>query len=260
MRPLPRKIRASLRAAVSYFRHRGLREEDVFLASYPRSGNTWIKFMLAELMINKGVNFNSVETVIPYVGAHQDAVQLWHGGRIIKTHEKFRREYKRSIYIVRDGRDVAVSYYHMWLRHNQGDFSAFLKRFLDGEIDYYGTWPDNVESWLKARKSAQVLVVKYEECLHDPQVTLLRILEYAGVSVDEMRLQECILSNKPERMKAKELLPKHQNVRKGVAGDWMNYFSPSDLELFMNRAGATLVKLGYPGMEMKDSSAELKIL
>ena len=39
----------ALRSAVVYEHHRGLRAEDIFIASYPRSGNTWIRFVLADL-------------------------------------------------------------------------------------------------------------------------------------------------------------------------------------------------------------------
>lgn len=242
---MPPRGQLAMRQALNYVRHRGLSQSDVFLASYPRSGNTWLKFMLAELIAGHEVDFKSCEDVIPHVGFHHRAVRLANGTRVIKTHEKFRKEYQRAIYVVRDGRDVAVSYYHLWLRANRGDFQSFLKSFVAGKVDYVGPWRDNVESWLKARDQSQVIVVRYEDCLAEPVDAMRRLADFIGVRLNNDQLEESIRRNSTEKMRGKEVASSLPNVRKGVAGDWRNHFTDNDLKLFLRGAGDMLAYLGY---------------
>lgn len=242
---VPPRGQFAMRRALNYVRHRGLGHNDVFLASYPRSGNTWLKFMLAELITGHDVDFKSCEYVIPHVGFHHRAVRLPNGSRVIKTHEKFRKEYQRAIYIVRDGRDVAVSYYYLWLRENRGDFQSFLKDFVVGKVDFVGPWHDNVASWLDAKDRSQVLIIKYEDCLAEPREAMRRLSEFIGLKLSSDRLEESIRRNSTEKMRGKEIAGALPNVRKGVAGDWRNHFTDDDLELFLRRAGDMLAHLGY---------------
>jgi hypothetical protein len=88
--------------------------DDVFLTSYPRSGNTWTRFLVGNLAhTEEAVTFLNVERLVPDMNKHGD-YYLRHlpRPRILKSHEVFDPRYKRVIYIVRDPRDVAVSNYH----------------------------------------------------------------------------------------------------------------------------------------------------
>src|SRR5207253_5494584 len=88
--------------------------DDVFLVSYPRSGNTWTRFLIGNLLsINEPVNFANIESKIPEIYNNPNRkLRRLPRPRIIKSHEVFDPRYKKVIYIVRDPRDVAVSYYH----------------------------------------------------------------------------------------------------------------------------------------------------
>lgn len=104
-------------------RHRTLGSADVPVAAYPKSGSTWLRFLLAEAVTGRTADFQSVGDVIPYVGKQRGAPHvLPSGGRLVKTHEPYRPEYRTSVYLVRDIRDVVVSYYYMyrWLRYYRG--------------------------------------------------------------------------------------------------------------------------------------------
>ncbi len=84
--------------------------DDVFLTSYPRSGNTWMRFLVGNLVHEKeAVTFLNLERLLPdmYIHSDRDMRSMPHP-RVIKSHECFDPRYKRVVYIVRDPRDVAV--------------------------------------------------------------------------------------------------------------------------------------------------------
>src|SRR5215472_5789172 len=104
--------KTALRVPVLWFRHREIRPTDVFLASYPRSGSTWVRFTAYEAMTGNPSEFGIVNSSFPTVGEHFHAPELLAGGgRFIGTHEKYRTAYQRAIYLIRDVRDVALSQY-----------------------------------------------------------------------------------------------------------------------------------------------------
>src|ERR1700685_1517671 len=87
--------------------------DDTFLVSFPRSGNTWIRFLIANLL-NPGieVSFTNIERLIPDTASKSSRTMKREARpRIIKSHEYFDVRYPKVIYIVRDPRDVALSYY-----------------------------------------------------------------------------------------------------------------------------------------------------
>src|ERR1700688_3546261 len=88
--------------------------DDVFLVSYPRSGNTWTRFLISNLIYQEEpTTFANIEKRIPEIYFNADhAMRKLPRPRILKSHECFQPHYKHVICIVRDPRDVAVSFYH----------------------------------------------------------------------------------------------------------------------------------------------------
>src|SRR3979411_2209391 len=88
--------------------------DDVFLVSYPRSGNTWTRFLIGNLVHqDEPVTFSNIESRITDIYFHPDhRMRRLSRPRILKSHECFQPHYRQIIYIVRDPRDVAVSFYH----------------------------------------------------------------------------------------------------------------------------------------------------
>jgi hypothetical protein len=170
------------------------------LASFPRSGNSWTKLMLAELLAGSAeVNSRSKEWLVPAVGEHLQSPRLLPGGgRLIKTHEPYCRAYGRSIYLVRDVRDVAVSFRELRIREgfDEDSFKDFLVRFARGAVGGYGSWQEHVASWLAvADVGSDILVVRYEELVKDPAIKLGEMARFLGVSADEAHLREIVGNN-----------------------------------------------------------------
>src|SRR5437016_6350421 len=86
--------------------------DDIFLVSYPRSGNTWTRFLIGNLIYpDQPVTFANIESRIPEIYFNPDRVmRRLPCPRILKSHECFQPLYRHVIYIVRDPRDVAISF------------------------------------------------------------------------------------------------------------------------------------------------------
>ncbi len=236
---------------------------DAFLVSYPKSGNTWLKFMLTHLLSGREADFDNPARVIAEVGSHRSAPSvLPGGGRLIKSHEPYsgpqKRSYHRAIYLIRDGRDVAVSYYYTLIRRGlfQGDFGPFLELFLAGGVDGYGPWHEHVESWLDSplRQRGSLLVLRYEDVLAEPVDRLSEAMEFVGVPVDQARAEETVRAYSADRMRERERASEFHTkkkrkdimfVRTASAGDWADTFSAEDTELFERVTGDLLERLGY---------------
>ena len=91
--------------------------DDVFIVSYPRSGNTWMRFLVGELVFQKEIDFHNLRELIPDIyiyGCTHSFLESLNRPRYIKSHEPYDPRYPKVIYLVRDPRDVAISYYN-WL-------------------------------------------------------------------------------------------------------------------------------------------------
>jgi hypothetical protein len=274
-----RAARTSLNVPLNWLRHRGLDSTDVFLASYPRSGQHWTRFLLFEILTGKSADFDILEDVIPKMGAHGKAPAILpEGGRLIQTHQPWRMEYKRAINLVRDVRDVVLSDYAMdesldLARHfDITDFDSYLMPWLHGKVQTMGSWQDHVNSWLDSplSRNGNLLVIKYEDMRKDPYDVLIQMVNFIGAPLDKPAIRDAIANNSLERMRAKEDSSKkyapqalgrksgeeYRFVRKGSVGGWRARMTDAQARLIERYAGNALSCLGYP-IECEVSSKEM---
>lgn len=251
--------RTRLRTPLVWIRHLGLESRDVFLASYPRSGNTMLRFPLAEILSSVPTSFDHVQRIVPEIGVHVHAFPLLpSGGRLIKTHEAYRQKYRRAIYVVRDVRDVALSAYAresaMGLLGG-ASFDEYLEPFLQGKMSRWGAWQEHIEGWLNSpiARSGNLLLLRFEEIRHDIAGAVRDSLKFLGISAEEDRVQRACFDNSIEKMRAKEeqsaTLPKTGEggglIRAGLVQDWIGKLSSSQIALVERYAGEMLGRLGY---------------
>jgi hypothetical protein len=264
--PLQQRLRnrvrnSFVRDVVVAYRHRGLLPDDVMLASYPKSGSTWLAYMLAQLLWSAGREQKLMDDrYLPRIGHQQFAEQrLPCGGRLIRTHERYRPAYRKAIYVVRDGRDVVVSmYWHV--KRTAGmvaDFSDYLATYLRGTLTGAGAWQEHVDGWLDspANAAGNVLMVRYEDMKANAAEELRRAADFLGVRVTAEKIVDAVDAGSLDSMKSREKESSgivHREagetipvVRKGVVGDWQNYFSPNDLIMFNRVARSAMSRLGY---------------
>ena len=130
------------------------------------------------------------------------------------------------------------------------EFSAYLRVKLTEVTDPYFTYRMFVESWWD---KTGVCYVYYENFKVDPERELLKIMNYLNVNIDEQRLAHAIEYNTFEnvtfRKYGKARKPCDEDgikfQRKGVSGDWLNYFTRSACELIDDFMGDIIIRLGY---------------
>ena len=134
--------------------------DDTFVVSYPRSGNTWTRFLVANLVYtDKEVSFANIERLIPDTLQSNRALKRTPRPRIIKSHEYLDLRYPKTIYIVRDPRDVALSSYNFRRKYREIEDALPLEQFVEDFIagrpaSGWGTWAENVASWIFARRQS----------------------------------------------------------------------------------------------------------
>lgn len=256
--------KSRLRVPIIWMRHRGLNRNDVFVATYPRSGSTWLRFMLFEILTQKDAEFDDVNRDIPDVGGQRDAAALLpNQGRLIKTEEAFRPDYRRAIYLVRDGRDVALSEYAYQKAQGWIDcsFDDYLKLFVSGNANPYGSWQEHARSWVESPLNARgdLMLVSYRELRQKSEPTLTRIAEFLKVPVPAQVIRNAIQNNSLHNMRKKEdrapqigsdprtrsIAEEKRFVRSGTVGGWRERLTPAQAEYLQRHTGEMLVRLGF---------------
>lgn len=240
--------------------------DDTFVVSYPRSGNTWTRFLIANLVhADQDVSFANIEKLIPDTSSQSNrALKATLRPRIIKTHEYFDHRYPKIIYIVRDPRDVVLSYYDFQRKYMQIDDQYPLERYVDDFVNGklisigWGTWGENVASWMSTRgKQNNFLLLRYEDMMRDTARELERIAKFMGIDPTADRLQRAIDRSSADRMRALEKLEEDKwvatkNRRKdipfvGVAksGGWRTALPEGCVRQIETAWGDLMNTLGY---------------
>jgi estrone sulfotransferase len=172
----------------------GLRPNDILLSSFPRSGNTWVRFLIANYISvmfedKLEITFPVLDKMMPEIGV-SNLLEGWRYKdvpRIVKTHWAYnRRIFKkcRAIGVIRDPRDVMASYYRFLTKREhplfRGDFQSFIRDRKYGLM----SWFEHTHSWWKHWD----LIIRYEELRSDTEEQFARTLRFLGVDIDREEL------------------------------------------------------------------------
>jgi hypothetical protein len=246
--------------------------DDTFIVSYPRSGNTWTRFLIANLLHpEEPATFANIERLVPDAEAQSSRyLRKVARPRVIKSHQYFDPRYPRVVYIVRDPRDVALSYYDFSrkYRHIEDRYplASYVSDFVAGRLisKSWGTWGENVGSWLAARGgSTSFLILRYEDMIADTHKELVRLASFFGIDAASDRLAKCIDLSSADRMRSLEktqgkdwVSTKDKRsdipfIRSAVSGNWKDKL-PQASAIEIERAwGPLMHSLGY---ELADPS------
>lgn len=239
--------------------------DDTFLVSFPRSGNTWTRFLVCNLVNpDHPVTFVGIESRIPEIYDVPDRIlRRFPRPRIIKSHESFDPRYRKVIYIVRDPRDVAVSYYEFQLKRRviseDCSLKDFVPRFMESEFEpTTGCWGDHVLSWLATRRGrSNFLLLRYEDMKRDTYKEATKIADFLGIDSSPERVARAIEVSSADRMRRLEKEQAHQwketkktrqdkaFVGKAVSGGWKSSLPQTCVVQIESSWGPIMQMLGY---------------
>jgi hypothetical protein len=239
--------------------------DDVFLVSYPKSGNTWTRFLVANLVYSdKNPDFSNINELIPDPEAMPKRdLERAARPRLIKSHQYFDPRYPKVIYIVRDPRDVVLSEYYFDIKRREISegypLEQFVSRFVHGELNHpYGTWGENVATWLHTRRnSPRFLLVRYEALQSEAMHELDRIVEFLGIAATPQQLAFAIEQSSADRMRELEKKQAHlwsstketrkdkPFVRSANAGGWKAELPEAAVAEIESVWGGLMQEIGY---------------
>lgn len=233
----------------------GDRRPCYYILGYPSSGTNWVCNMLAGYL---GIPvYEFWKSRLPHFSP-----AVIHMHRFLPV-EGARR---RTLYVMRDGRDVVISEYYHRMRDRSADAS------LSAELDYYlgaGYDPEAISanlpgfiryliersaystdyvSHVERALSHRYARVRYEDLIVDAHTALGDALaRLLNESVDPKRLADAIDAQRFEKVTGRK--PGSEDaaefVRKGVSGDWLNMLTREAAEIYDAYAGDTLIRCGY---------------
>jgi hypothetical protein len=219
---------------------------------YPKSGGSWLGQMLAEAV---GISFprNRLPLLKPSI-MHGHYFATWN--------------IKKAVVIWRDGRDVLISqYYHYLFKNERGnaygvdiarsdlDFldyndiknnlPKFMKHVYETKKHPKFSWSEFVNKWAELEGAVNV---KYEDLRLNTSTELQKIAKKLnGIKLSDAKAQkiadEYSFESQAKRKAGEENI--NSFMRKGIVGDWKNYFTQESKELFAKYAGDELITLGY---------------
>ncbi|KAI1303663.1 Amine sulfotransferase [Halotydeus destructor] len=225
------------------------RDDDVFVATFPKCGTTWVQ-QICTLLFNNGTTGSSdtvgetINNLSPIVDYEVPKVKVMKRPGIIKTHLDFLRApwnpKAKYIVVIRNPKDVMIS--HFFYKKNFGlkmnvsvAVSDYTEYFLT-ESSNYGNYFQWYLSWLPAFCRKNVLLVVYEEMIEDSRREIIKMANFLGVDYDE-QLIDTVLEKSSKKYMKKQLddsMPGQAGgsfVRKGIVGDWRSHLSkPESLD------------------------------
>ncbi|NXI41441.1 ST3A1 sulfotransferase, partial [Galbula dea] len=236
-----------------------IKDSDIFVATYPKSGTVWTQNILS-LIIHEGhrngtENMETMERIpwLEYNMTNRNYADL-PLPRVFATHLPYylvprdlRNKRGSVIYVTRNPKDVMVSYYHfskfMNTLEDIPDFNLFMERFLAGKV-LGSSWMDHVAGWYNHAEDFNILFLTYEEMKKDLRSAVLKICKFLGRKLSEEEVDSVVKQATFENMKKDpranyENLPddiaakdKGAFLRKGTVGDWKNIMTVAQNERF----------------------------
>lgn len=224
----------------------------IWLASFPRSGNTFFRNVLFEVYGISSSTFHR-ETLYPQEENYFEYP-------VVKTHllpAQLEEAYRDApkVYLIRDGRDALVSMAH----HRKDiiepgtDFEVnLLEAILAMEGNYFGGWTENVRQWTAAAD----IVIYFEDLIADPlrEVEKLRaIMDLPEPNIDKLPSFQKLKFGQPQYGSGKQFLDDREeveamaqkNFRRGKAGAWRDEMPPQMEKLFWELHGNMMIEMGY---------------
>ncbi len=194
------------------------RDDDIIIATYAKSGTTWMQQIIAQLLFNGDPDL-AVADISPWLDLRVPPKAVKLPFVEAQTHRRFLKTHlpvdalvfsprARYLYIGRDGRDVVWSLYNHHANANQLWYDALnetpgrvgppIERPPEDIREYWRDWLsrdgypfwsfwDNVRTWWQIRDLPNVRLVHFSELKRDLPGTIRQIAEFLQIPINESR-------------------------------------------------------------------------
>ena len=282
----------------------------VWIASYPKSGSTWLRLALQALqrpgepldindpekrpgiaslrrVFDDALSIESSDlTDLEIVNARPDAYRRVANEAtvplLLKVHDAWIRTPSGQplfppsattgvAYLVRDPRDVAVSFAH----HFSCPTDTAIERMSDMNFTLSGpegfvklqlpqrvlSWSAHVESWLSAPDTT-VLLVRYEDMIVDMAGVLTQVARLAGLPAGPVEVRRAVDAVQFSRLRVQEdasgfderMPGAYRFFRRGAAGEWLHELTSAQVEAIESDHGPIMDRLGYSRGHARDKT------
>ena len=274
-----------------------------WLASYPKSGNTWIRMFLrsyflssnqkfslnekgmldfevsnfptSELLKNANIDYSNFHNIAKNWVTLQDIINLNGKLNFLKTHNgnfnlgnyPFTNTDNTigGIYIVRDPRDVVLSYANHFGVNNDVSTDMLIdeengEQYFDEKLKekYFrslmGSWSMNYLSW-RHYKGRKIHLMRYEDLVKNPKKNFIKMLEYINsiisINIDQNRISKAVEEtafHKLQKLENREgfiEVGKGKFFRKGKVGEWKENLDPKLTKKIEDHFRKEMMELNY---------------
>ena len=240
---------------------------DAFLVSYPKSGRTWLRYLLSCYFAESAAlgfepDLTSTFRILPNFDRDPvRGIDAFIGGTgqadlplVLVSHLPYRERLfldRPVLFLVRDPRDVIVSAYFHATRHKKS-FSGDMAAFLDEPKYGMAALTGYLNGWAAGLNGRRHHLISYEHMLAEPMSTVAGILAFLGVQPQPDMLARAVAAAQFDRMRDKERdggIPGHDydrsddqslRMRSGKAGAFGEWLSPDQADLVLERCRADL--------------------
>ncbi|XP_044106070.1 amine sulfotransferase-like isoform X1 [Neovison vison] len=236
-----------------------IRENDVFIVTYPKSGTIWFQQLLSLIYSEdhrKGAGKLETMDRVPFLEYNFRKMDFGErpSPRLFSTHLPYylvpsglKNKKAKIIYVYRNPKDVMCSYFHFAknvMSQFTGTFEEFMKQFLEGRV-MGSLWFDHIKGWYEHRSLFNIQFMTYEEMKKDLRGSVSKICKFLGKGLSEEDMDAVVRQATFENMKD-DPLANYDNIitsgygpnvkghflRKGTIGDWKNHLTVEQNERF----------------------------
>jgi len=276
----------------------------VWLASYPKSGNTWFRAFITALLNDGDLDINQMKTdgiyssrfifdnstdsdstyyydeevknMLPEVFC--DMAQWYQKKHLfIKIHDAYTfntegnpivpaEPTRCALLFIRNPLDVVASF----ANHNNGtnDEAIHIMNKPNGSLarqknnfnvnnqfrQLMLSWSGHEQSWTADNVPFPVMVIRYEDMLHNGLETFTKAVEFMGIEVQPGQIERAIVNSNFERLKEKEKekgfgeknVKSESFFRKGKSGGWKEELNAEQIQSIITHHKDVMEKYNYP--------------
>lgn len=254
----------------------------IWIASYPKSGNTWVRFIVTALTDGTVQRSDRVEHLVQDVHKRRAIALPKEGDLFLKTHWMLSEGMPESsntkavIYVVRNPLDIVASVLsYLQVGRSEGG-EAVVNEFVrfgglsSWRDEGYGSWEENVESWALSPVTFPRLLVRYEDLQSDTPEQVRRIAEFLGLDAKRGRIEKVVADTSFARLRQLETRevtgeieglfmaerrlkqrirnatgPERQFMNRGTVGSFLDVLSQSQNRSLLTRFAPMMARIGY---------------